>query len=131
YCGVFQGDEKRVTASLRSLGADAIHPNRCQLYSEAQYAHRAEWNSRNAEFQTVADPLDAAEAVEWTPVWSLTEQRHKYLPTGYLYYSYPIRPGRRYAWADSNGNAAGASLEDAIVQGFMELVERDSVALWW
>jgi ribosomal protein S12 methylthiotransferase accessory factor len=33
--------------------------------------------------------------------------------------------------ADSNGNAAGASLEDAILQGFFELVERDAVALWW
>jgi thiazole/oxazole-forming peptide maturase SagD family component len=32
---------------------------------------------------------------------------------------------------DSNGNAAGNSLEEAILQGFMELVERDSVALWW
>jgi ribosomal protein S12 methylthiotransferase accessory factor len=33
--------------------------------------------------------------------------------------------------ADSNGNAAGNTLEEAILQGFMELVERDSVALWW
>ena len=33
--------------------------------------------------------------------------------------------------ADSDGNAAGSSLEDAIVQGFLELVERDAVALWW
>ena len=34
-------------------------------------------------------------------------------------------------WADSNGNAAGSSPEDAVVQGFLELVERDAVALWW
>jgi ribosomal protein S12 methylthiotransferase accessory factor len=32
---------------------------------------------------------------------------------------------------DSNGNAAGNTLEEAILQGFMELVERDSIALWW
>ena len=31
----------------------------------------------------------------------------------------------------SNGNAAGNTLEEAILQGFLELVERDSVALWW
>src|SRR5262249_28077195 len=30
-----------------------------------------------------------------------------------------------------NGNAAGNSLEEAILQGFLELVERDHVALWW
>jgi ribosomal protein S12 methylthiotransferase accessory factor len=33
--------------------------------------------------------------------------------------------------ADSNGNAAGSSVEDAILHGFLELVERDAVALWW
>jgi ribosomal protein S12 methylthiotransferase accessory factor len=32
---------------------------------------------------------------------------------------------------DSNGNAAGASLEEAVLQGFFEVLERDSVALWW
>jgi thiazole/oxazole-forming peptide maturase SagD family component len=53
------------------------------------------------------------------------------LPTTMLYY-YP-RAERRPAsvGADSNGNAAGASLEDAIIRGFLELVERDAIALWW
>jgi len=31
----------------------------------------------------------------------------------------------------SNGNAAGNTLEEAILQGFLELVERDAVAIWW
>jgi ribosomal protein S12 methylthiotransferase accessory factor len=33
--------------------------------------------------------------------------------------------------ADSNGNAAGSSIEDALLQGLLELIERDAVALWW
>jgi len=48
-----------------------------------------------------------------------------------VYYGYPRRPGTFPVRADSNGNAAGTSLEDAALQGFLELVERDSVALWW
>ena len=40
-------------------------------------------------------------------------------------------PGAEYCAACSNGNAAGNTLEEAILQGFLELVERDSVALWW
>jgi ribosomal protein S12 methylthiotransferase accessory factor len=32
---------------------------------------------------------------------------------------------------ESNGNAAGATIEDAILHGFLELVERDHVAIWW
>ena len=33
--------------------------------------------------------------------------------------------------ADSNGCAAGNTLEEAILQGFFELVERDAFAIWW
>jgi oxazoline/thiazoline synthase len=33
--------------------------------------------------------------------------------------------------ADSNGCAAGNTVEEAIVQGFLELVERDAYAIWW
>ena len=38
-------------------------------------------------------------------------------------------PGQIHA--DSNGCAAGNTLEEAIVQGFLELVERDAYAIWW
>ncbi|WP_214409265.1 TOMM precursor leader peptide-binding protein [Sphaerisporangium fuscum] len=132
YSGVFQGDEARRTASFGELGADAVHPNACSLYSEAQYRTRPA-RGATSSFDFVNDPLDEDAEIEWTPVWSLTERRHKYLPTGYLYYYYRDQrsSGPLYAWADSNGNAAGSSLEDAVVQGFMELVERDAVALWW
>ncbi|WP_052422916.1 TOMM precursor leader peptide-binding protein [Nonomuraea candida] len=132
YSGVFQGDEARIRASLRQLGADALHPNACSLYSETQYRTRTALAATSG-YAFVNDPLDEDAAIEWTPVWSLTERRHKYLPTGYLYYYYNDlhATGPLYAWADSNGNAAGSSLEDAVVQGFMELVERDAVAVWW
>jgi thiazole/oxazole-forming peptide maturase SagD family component len=36
-----------------------------------------------------------------------------------------------YCQGCSNGNASGNNLEEAILQGFFELVERDCVALWW
>src|SRR5436190_637361 len=32
---------------------------------------------------------------------------------------------------DMTGCAAGNTLEEAIVQGFLELVERDACAIWW
>ena len=41
------------------------------------------------------------------------------------------RPAATEIPADSNGCAAGNTLEEAIVQGFLELVERDSYAIWW
>ncbi|MEU0566199.1 TOMM precursor leader peptide-binding protein [Nonomuraea sp. NPDC005983] len=129
YSGVFQGDEPRVTGSLRSLGDRAIHPNAVYRYSDRQISERDSWNSGDCHFHWVVEAFDENARMEWSPVWSLTEQRHKYLPTGSLYYQYPDDGG--VVKADSNGAAAGSSLEDAALQGFLELVERDSVAIWW
>ena len=53
------------------------------------------------------------------------------MPTALCYYSYPLPEDQHFCQADSNGSAAGNCLEEAILQGFMELVERDAVALWW
>lgn len=133
YSGLYGGDEPRRRATLAELGDDAIAPNEIQLYSGRQHAGRVEWNnSLRSSFQLVCDPMPADEEIDWTPVWSLTQERSRYVATSQLFFCYPSPPpGKLWAWACSNGNAAGASLEDAILQGFLELVERDSVALWW
>ena len=73
-------------------------------------------------------PFDRSAKIEWSPVWSLRDERFKYLPTSLLYFFYR-GPGQINA--DSNGCAAGNTLEEAIVQGFLELVERDAYAIWW
>ncbi len=48
----------------------------------------------------------------------------------YCYYDHEMSE-LNYCMADSNGCAAGNSKEEAILQGFMELAERDSVSIWW
>ncbi|MEO0374213.1 MAG: TOMM precursor leader peptide-binding protein [Cyanobacteria bacterium P01_A01_bin.17] len=135
YSGVFQGDEPRITDSYQNLGELAIHPNTCMQFSQAQYAGREAWNAQcEKHFHRVPAPFDQTREIEWTLVWSLTEETFKYLPTAYCYFGYPAssRPDCwADCWADTNGCAAGSTLEEAILQGFMELVERDSVALWW
>jgi oxazoline/thiazoline synthase len=72
--------------------------------------------------------FDPSAKIEWSPVWSLRDERFKYLPTSLLYFFHPDKAGYR---ADSNGCAAGNTLAEAIVQGFLELVERDAYAIWW
>lgn len=131
HSGYFHGDEARVRASYESLGDAAVHPNSSLLYADEQYADRAEWNSTHSELQFVCDPFDMTAEVDWTPVWSLTNECHRYLPTGQLYFDPPAQHGCAGVRADSNGNAAGSSIEDAVLQGMLELVERDAVALWW
>lgn len=133
YSGIFQGDEPRKRATLAELGDLAIHPEQCLYFSDGQYANREALNAQGTEaaYRWIPHRFDASQAIDWTPVWSLTAQTHKYLPTAFCYYHYPIPETNRFCKADSNGNAAGNTLEEAILQGFMELVERDSVALWW
>lgn len=133
YSGVFQGDEIRKKASYKQLDNSAIHPNTCLNFSEQQYKNRQELNANLTNgFHWVPVPFDEEIEIEWTPVWSLTHEEFKYLPTAYCYYNYPIPDNAKdFCHACSNGNAAGNTLEEAIFQGFLELVERDSVCLWW
>jgi YcaO-like protein with predicted kinase domain len=51
--------------------------------------------------------------------------------TASCYFGYPFAAHHDFCRPDSNGNAAGSNLEEAVLQGFLEVVERDAVALWW
>ncbi|MFE4419285.1 TOMM precursor leader peptide-binding protein [Streptomyces sp. NPDC056817] len=125
-----QGDEPVVRDSYRALGEVALHPNDCQLFHDRQFAERERWNARRSPFSRVPERFDENAVVDWSPVWSLTGGGHRLLPTSMLYYTSATTAPHEPV-ADSNGNAAGASLEDAVLQGLFELVERDAVALWW
>ncbi|NPC86734.1 TOMM precursor leader peptide-binding protein, partial [Pyxidicoccus fallax] len=130
YCGVFQGDEARRRATLRALGDVAVEPHRLLLFSERQHRERDAWNATHPRHEHVPLPFDASLRIDWTPVWSLTHDTRRYVPTAYCYYGYP-EADAPFCGADSNGCAAGTTLEEAILQGFLELVERDAVSLWW
>ena len=124
YSGIFQGDEIRTARRFTDFApGDALHPNDVQLFSEAQFQNRHDQQPDDSH--PVPEPLDPSTRTEWSPVWSLRDKRFKYLPTGLLYFFY----GGFHT--DSNGCAAGNTREEAIVQGFLELVERDAYAIWW
>lgn len=135
YSGIMQGYEYRTQATYNELYArgQAIHPNDCMLFSDEQYAERDVINNLDFRFHFIPVPLDPDEKIDWTPVWSLTNENFNYIPTSYCYYNY--WPATRYktsfCWADSNGNASGNTLEEATLQALMELVERDAVGIWW
>jgi ribosomal protein S12 methylthiotransferase accessory factor len=78
----------------------------------------------------VPEPFREHVEIDWTPLWSLSAEETHYLPTSLCYYGYrgadPL-----FARGDSNGCAAGAIIEEAVLQGLLELIERDAVALWW
>ncbi len=131
YSGVFQGDEARSKARSVDLGEAAVLLPSCLLFSDHQYENREAWNAKQSGyFQHVPEPFDETAEIDWTPVWSLTNEAVRYLPTAYCYFGFE-GPGAQFCRADSNGLAAGNCLEEALLQGFMELAERDAVSLWW
>ncbi|WP_134214531.1 TOMM precursor leader peptide-binding protein, partial [Pelotomaculum propionicicum] len=134
YSGELSGGEARVTCALKDWPpGQAYHPNDIMLYSAKQYAEREAWNKRGSRFNRVPEPFTPELVVDWTPLWSLTQERHKYVPTQLVYYGAPARAGDDtfYAVGCSNGSASGNTPAEAVLQGFFELVERDATALWW
>lgn len=132
YSGRFSGDEPRRMARAGDLGDAAILPNVYMNFSERQFAGRDESNARltGSLKSWVPERYDPAREIAWSPVWSLSRQTERWLPTA-LCYSGAAIPGHEVCVAESNGNAAGNTLAEAILHGVLELVERDHVALWW
>ena len=124
YSGIFQGDEIRTARRFTDFApGDALLPNDVQFFSETQFESRHA--QQPDDLHPVPEPFDPSVKTEWSPVWSLRDKRFVHLPTGLLYFFY----GGFHT--DSNGCAAGNTREEAIVQGFLELVERDAYAIWW
>ena len=135
YSGTFHGDEIRCSRRLadfeRAGESEAIPPNAVQLFSDRQLDDAERLNARGHPYNFVPDRLDPEMEIEWSPLWSFTEERHRYLPTSLLYGTRDDEGRGPVFRADSNGCAAGNTLEEAILQGFYELVERDAFAIWW
>jgi ribosomal protein S12 methylthiotransferase accessory factor len=131
YALAWQGDEPHRRARLADLGDDALDPRRLLLFSEAQYAAREAWNAAHDAFNRVRERFEPERPIDWSPAWSVTHDALRWLPTRYCYMRYEDGTDHAFCAADTNGCAAGATLEEAILQGLLELIERDACALWW
>ncbi len=131
YSGGLQGYEPSRVCRFEELGDAAIHPDELLHFSTSQYEEREIWNKSCPGYLRVLPPFTDRQPIRWTAAWSLTCEKFRFVPTQYCYFSAPQKSEPQFCNPDSNGNAAGNSLEEAILHGFLELVERDAVALWW
>src|SRR5271168_3940288 len=75
YSGIFQGDEIRTAKRFTDFApGDAILPNDVLLFSDAQCRH-AQMGPSDADVTPTPPPFDPAAKIEWTPVWSMRDQR--------------------------------------------------------
>lgn len=95
-----------------------IDPLSLCMFSEEQYS------------KGVYNRLQEGVSIHWTQGFSLTHQKKVYLPAVLCYQNAPFKERNSLRFS-SNGCATGNTVKEAILQGLLELIERDAVALWW
>lgn len=134
FCGVWSADVPAVIGTFEALGAEhrVLHPADSLLFSPAQYADRVAWNANPANrLHRVPEPYAENAAASFTPARSLTRGDEVLVPSGLVWFGDPDVERQFYAVTDSNGGAAGNTVEEAVLQGLCEVVERDAVGIWW
>ncbi|RCG30557.1 hypothetical protein DQ384_14730 [Sphaerisporangium album] len=114
--------EDMIWATAAELGDDAIPP----------------WEWPNCSPAELADPrcglvpVDPRVPLRWVRGWSLTRGRLVYVPAVQVYLKCPPESAaERYLHPVSTGCAAHGDPVSAVVNGLLEVVERDSIALTW
>ena len=131
YSGLWRNDSLTVVASTKEIGREAMPLDVLQGYSETQRDQRDRLNDRTLSVtEYIPRALHPDEPIAWSPVWSISQRCVRWVPAAHLYYDYPCSD-EPYGCADSNGNAAGGTMPEAVFHGLLELIERDAVAIWW
>ncbi len=131
FSGVWEPRIPSVRSAWRDLEQYAIHPADVLLFSDAQYDSRSTFGQVHNRFQRVPKRFDESRPIDFTPARSLTTGDEVLVPAGLAWYGTPDVEVYPYVYTDSNGEAAGNTLEEAILQGLCEVCERDAVGMWW
>ncbi|MFF4244804.1 TOMM precursor leader peptide-binding protein [Streptomyces sp. NPDC001822] len=120
YAGTHRrGRATPVTGSWNDLKADAVDPADCGFYDPRTYRD-----------DPLVDPFDPDRAIPWEWGWSLRDDRPVLVPSRLVYYSAGLAADN-FVFECSNGCAIGGCLEEALLGGLLELVERDAFLNAW
>lgn len=122
------GDEDIRRACADSLGAAAIPPPAMMLIGREQYLGSAHSHVMSDEMLL---PWQAEQEIDWVAATTYLSMQPGWLAAGLCFLGHAGDRDAGLLPADSNGLAAGSSVEDAAIRAFCELVERDAVAIWW
>jgi ribosomal protein S12 methylthiotransferase accessory factor len=121
YCGVFVPHGDVVWGTAGELAPRAIPPEQFALFAPEQFV---------AGFPYV--PFSRDTRIRWVPVTSLRDGTERLAPVQLLYLLRECAGGEApIAYPLSSGLACGATYEDALLGGLLELVERDAFMVAW
>jgi ribosomal protein S12 methylthiotransferase accessory factor len=124
YGGVRPGGRRTAcTATLRELGDSAVDPRVFGLHADWQY------DLPGFPYQRFTDDV----ALDWVWAWSFARAEPVLVPETFGYYRTHQHgtTTRPIAYEISNGCALGGCLEEAILHGLLEVVERDAFLMTW
>ncbi|TGZ09520.1 TOMM precursor leader peptide-binding protein [Streptomyces rhizosphaericola] len=107
------------TALAAQPGTRVLDPADCGLYAPETYAS-----------DRLVSPFDPDRAIPWVWAHSLRDDAPILVPARLAHYSAGV-DADNFVFECSNGCATGGSLEEAILFGLLELVERDAFLLAW
>jgi ribosomal protein S12 methylthiotransferase accessory factor len=123
--GGLQAGGKRTTvrAPYRDIQETAVDPRTLGLYAPERYG------LPGFPFTSFHEDL----SMHWVWAYSFARRQPVLLPEAYAYYgAHLLRPDEpRLAYEISNGCALGGCLEEAILYGLLEVVERDAFLTAW
>lgn len=126
----YLGDEKTLFARPEDLPHRAYLPQQLSPFSEQQYQWFTQYQKASLHTPQWVEPYDQNTAIHWYPCWSLRDAQPCYAPAAYCFANTPF-DDHKYSLYHHNGNSAGNTREEAILQGLLEVIERDAVAIWW
>lgn len=130
YACQYRGDEPSVVARPDELDARAILPDQLVHVSNEQLKRVAAEPTLGRRELLSTRRYQPKIPLQWIAAWSLTNDEPCYLPLTACYANTPFDE-ERYIRFCSNGCASGNNSEEALLQGFFELIERDATAVWW
>lgn len=124
YCMYWFDRKNMVKGAYRDLADDALSPHTLRLYSEQQVRDKPP----NVDLEYFTDDTP----INWVWAYSLTRSRSVLVPASFVYMGYDAVDGELVVGRNtSTGLAAGATLEEAVLSGLMEVIERDAFAISW
>lgn len=106
------------------FGDRCLHPSIYDLHTPDQYGRTTHYLAR------YSDDLP----IDWCWGYSTRRQEPVLVPSQLVYYWLPdekARPVNRFLYDSSSGCAMGASIEEAMLHGIYEIVERDAYLTSW